>query len=199
VRHQGKLVGEWVAAEARLADLLHHKPTLEAGQIVVMARAKRQLPAFARASQNVATTVVILDVLLAPSTDGVGDVYQRLKNILGTAAAQQAKSYLQHRAKATILPTAHPKDGEQKATQGALDAVTASSSAGYSGHDHLSYPSAKVFGGAQGMMALSLSNVCKSCAARATMITKVVGSVLKGLAQRCLEAPCMTSVSQGFS
>jgi hypothetical protein len=31
---------------------------------------------FPRASQNVATTVALLDTLPAPSTDGVGNVYQ---------------------------------------------------------------------------------------------------------------------------
>jgi hypothetical protein len=36
----------------------------------------------------------LLDTLLAPSIDGVGEVYQQLKNILGTIAAQQTESSL---------------------------------------------------------------------------------------------------------
>jgi hypothetical protein len=31
-----------------------------------------------------ATVTALFDTLLAPSTDGVGEVYQQLKNILGT-------------------------------------------------------------------------------------------------------------------
>jgi hypothetical protein len=59
-----------------------------------MERAERQLPAFATASQNAAAMAKLLDALLAPSTDGVGEMYQRLKSILGTAIAQQVKSSL---------------------------------------------------------------------------------------------------------
>jgi hypothetical protein len=43
-----------------------------------------------------AAATALLDTMPAPSTNGVGKVYQQLKNILGTAAAQQAKSSLQH-------------------------------------------------------------------------------------------------------
>jgi Na+-translocating ferredoxin:NAD+ oxidoreductase RnfG subunit len=53
----------------------------------------RQLPTFAKASQNVAT---LLDMLPAPSAKLVGEVYQRLKSILSTATAQQVESFLQH-------------------------------------------------------------------------------------------------------
>jgi hypothetical protein len=35
-----------------------------------------------------ATVTVLLDTLLAPSTDGMDKVYQQLKTILGTAATQ---------------------------------------------------------------------------------------------------------------
>jgi hypothetical protein len=58
---------------------------------------EKQLPTFARASQNVAIVAALLNTLSAPSTDRVGKVYQQLKNILGTAAAQQAETSLQHR------------------------------------------------------------------------------------------------------
>jgi hypothetical protein len=51
----------------------------------VIDSAERQLPSFARASQNVDTAAALLDTLPAPSADGVGDVYHRLRNILGTA------------------------------------------------------------------------------------------------------------------
>jgi hypothetical protein len=59
-----------------------------------MDRAERQLFAFARASQNMAVMVALLDALSAPSTDGVGKMYQRLKSILSTTTAQHAKSSL---------------------------------------------------------------------------------------------------------
>jgi hypothetical protein len=88
----------------------------------MMERVQRQLPAFAKASQNVVTVAALLDALLAPSTDGVGKMYQRLKSILGTTAAQQVESSLQHRVEASILPPTHPKDGGQRAAQATLDA-----------------------------------------------------------------------------
>jgi hypothetical protein len=58
--------------------------------------AEQQLPAFTRASQNVVVVAALLDTLPTPSTDGVGEVYQRLMNILGSAAMQQAESSLKH-------------------------------------------------------------------------------------------------------
>jgi hypothetical protein len=72
---------------------------------------ERQLPAFARASQNVTAAAALLDVLPTPSTNEVGKVYQQLKSILSTAVVQQAESCLLHRVKASILPRANPKDG----------------------------------------------------------------------------------------
>jgi hypothetical protein len=53
-----------------------------------MERAERQLPTIARASQNVAMTVMLLDALSVTSTNGVGEMYQRLKSILTTVATQ---------------------------------------------------------------------------------------------------------------
>jgi hypothetical protein len=41
-----------------------------------------------------AVVATLLDTLPAPSTDGVGKVYQGLKNILETATSQQAESSL---------------------------------------------------------------------------------------------------------
>jgi hypothetical protein len=61
-----------------------------------------------------------------PSTDGVGEVHQQLKNILRTAATQQAKSSLQHQDEASILTLVRPKDGGQSVAQGALEAGTTS-------------------------------------------------------------------------
>jgi hypothetical protein len=45
-----------------------------------------QLPTFTKDSQNMAAPATPLDTLPAPSTDGVGEVYQWLKNILCTTA-----------------------------------------------------------------------------------------------------------------
>jgi hypothetical protein len=44
--------------------------------------AEWQLPAFARASPNVAATAALLDVLPSPSTNGIGEVYQWVKSVL---------------------------------------------------------------------------------------------------------------------
>jgi hypothetical protein len=60
--------------------------TLEAGRIVVMEWAERQLSTLTRANQNVAVAVALLDMLPTPSIDEVGEVYQRLNSILGTIA-----------------------------------------------------------------------------------------------------------------
>jgi hypothetical protein len=53
----------------------------------VIDHVERQVPTFARANQNMATAAKLLDTLPAPSINGVGEVYQRLKSILGTATA----------------------------------------------------------------------------------------------------------------
>jgi hypothetical protein len=114
--HREKLTGKRVAAEARLDDLLQCKSALEASQAVAREHAERQLPTFARASQNVVATTALLDALSAPSTDGVGEVYEWLKSILGATATQQAESFLLYRVKALILLPADSKDGGQMAT-----------------------------------------------------------------------------------
>jgi hypothetical protein len=74
-----------MAVEARLINLCQRESTLEAGQTVAMERVEWQLPAFTKASQNVAATAALLDILPAPFTNGVGMVYQWLKSILDTA------------------------------------------------------------------------------------------------------------------
>jgi hypothetical protein len=60
----------------------------------MMGHTEWQLPTFARASQNVVMVAALLNTLAAPSTNGVGEVYQRLKNILSTATVQQVESSL---------------------------------------------------------------------------------------------------------
>jgi hypothetical protein len=67
-----------------LADLHQCKSVLEEGQATVVDHAEQHLTTFARASQNVATMVVLLYTLPTPSIGGVSEVYQRLKNILST-------------------------------------------------------------------------------------------------------------------
>jgi hypothetical protein len=57
-----------------------------AGQAMVINHAELLLPSFARVSQNMVAVAMLLDTLLAPSAHGVGEVYQRLRNILGTTA-----------------------------------------------------------------------------------------------------------------
>jgi hypothetical protein len=53
---------------------------------MVINHAELLLPSFARVSQNMVAAAILLDTLLAPSAHGVGEVYQRLRNILGTTA-----------------------------------------------------------------------------------------------------------------
>jgi hypothetical protein len=59
-------------------------------------------PIFARASQNVVSVMALLDTLPAPSIDGVGKVYQQLKDILGVAAKQQIESSLRWWANVSV-------------------------------------------------------------------------------------------------
>jgi hypothetical protein len=51
-------------------------------------------PTFAKATQNVAVAVALLDTLPVPSTDGVDKVYHHLRDILSVAVEQQAESSL---------------------------------------------------------------------------------------------------------
>jgi hypothetical protein len=87
----------------------------------VIDRVEWQLPTFAKVSHNMTTAVALLDMLPAPSTDGVGERYHWMKNILSTAAALQIESPIQHRVKASVLTPVLSKDGGQRATQGALE------------------------------------------------------------------------------
>jgi hypothetical protein len=49
-----------------------------------------------KASWITAAVASLLGTLPASTTDGIGKVYQWLKNIMGTTAAQQTESSLQH-------------------------------------------------------------------------------------------------------
>jgi hypothetical protein len=75
MQHRGVLTNKWATTEARLADLLHCELVLEAGHATVIGWVERHLPTFTRTSQNVAMVATLLDALLAPSTDGVGEMY----------------------------------------------------------------------------------------------------------------------------
>jgi hypothetical protein len=89
-RHQDKLADERAAAEAMPTDLLQCELALEAGQTATMEQAEQKLPAFTKAIQSVAMVVTLLDTLPVLSTNWVGEMYQHLKSILGTATVQQA-------------------------------------------------------------------------------------------------------------
>jgi hypothetical protein len=125
------------------ASLLQHESALNGSQAIAGERAEQQLPAFARAGQNMATATVLLDTLPTPSTDWAGEVYRWLKSILGTAIVQQAESSLLHRVEASIMPPANPKDGGQRATQGAPEAGIASSPVSFLTCDRPGRPSAR--------------------------------------------------------
>jgi hypothetical protein len=87
-----------------------------------------------------AAATAILNKLPAPYTNGVGEVYQQLKNILGTTTVQQVESSIQHHVEASILTPVCPKDRGQTATQGALVVRMASLLMRISAHDRMSRP-----------------------------------------------------------
>jgi hypothetical protein len=90
-----------------------------------------------------AVVAALLDTLPTPTTNGVSELYQQLKSILGTAVTLQAESSLQHRVEASVLPPAHPKDGGQRVAQGTFDAEMTSSPARFLACDCLSQPGAR--------------------------------------------------------
>jgi hypothetical protein len=137
-----ELADEWVTVEARLADLHQRESMLEASRTVAVRHAERQLLS-GRTSQNVAIVAMLLNTLPTPSTDGVGEVYRWLKNILSTTVVPQVESSLQHRVETTVLTLVHPEDRRQGAAQGALEARMASSLGRVSAHDRLSRPRAR--------------------------------------------------------
>jgi hypothetical protein len=98
----------------------------------------------ARASQNVAAMAALLDTLLVPSTDKVVKVYQLLKNILGTATAQQAESSFQHQIEPSVLTLDCSKvRGGQRAAQEAPEVGIASSLTRLLTHNRLAHPGAQ--------------------------------------------------------
>jgi hypothetical protein len=95
--------------------------------------------AFARESQNLATTAALLDTLPAPSADGVARVYCQLKDILGITPTQQAESPLQRQGDISILSLGCSKGGRQKAAMEPLAAGTTSSPVQILAHDLLNH------------------------------------------------------------
>jgi hypothetical protein len=73
-------------------------------------------PTFARASQNVATIVALLDTLPVPSTDRVDKVYHQLKNVLDVTTTQQVENSLQWRAEVSISSPGCSKVSRQRTT-----------------------------------------------------------------------------------
>jgi hypothetical protein len=110
-RPWGKIAGKRAAVEARLADLHQRESALGVDPAATADREGWQLPTFAKASQNVVVAATLLDTQHTPPTNGVGEVYQRLKSILGTTIVQQAESTFQHRVEASISTPDHSKTG----------------------------------------------------------------------------------------
>jgi hypothetical protein len=101
------------------------------------------------------------------------------------------KSY---RGEDSVLPLAHPKGGGQRAAQGALDAGTTSSPAGFVAYRNLKHTN----GTAHGTTPCSPSNTSEARVTGGAIIMNDAASVLKGLAQRCLEAPCAMPFRKAF-
>jgi hypothetical protein len=165
-----------------------------------MERAEQQLPTFARASQNMAATTSLLDTLPIPSTDGVGELYQQLVNILGIAATQQAESSLQHQVEASVLTPDLSKAGGKRPPKGLWrrewfprwhESQPTTTWAAHVIGRNLRYDD----GTTQGTMTCSPHDACETHAVEVTMIMKDASSVLKGLTQRRFEAPYVTLVS----
>jgi hypothetical protein len=196
VQHRGRLVGERAAAEARLANWIQCESALEEGQGVAKEHAERRPPTFAKASQNVTAAAALLDVLSAPSTDGVGEVYQWLKSILGVTTMQQAESSLLHQVEAYILPLPPtlktedrrpPKElwkWEQHPHQKASRPAIARSDQGLGRNPR------HTCGITQGMMARSPSHARGTHIVGAATIMRDVALVPKGLVPRHSVAPC---------
>jgi glucose-6-phosphate dehydrogenase assembly protein OpcA len=99
-----ELTGEQATIDAQLTKLHQCKAELVTEQaatikltmartraraiVVAITREVPPRPTFARASQNVAMAVVLLDTLLVPSTNGVGRVYCQLNDIFGIVTEQ---------------------------------------------------------------------------------------------------------------
>jgi hypothetical protein len=109
-QHQDELTSKQAALDAQLTELQRHKVTLGTEWAAAIDFTKAQAraraisiasnyegmphPTFAKATQNVAVAVALLDTLPVPSTDGVDKVYHHLRDILCVAVEQQAESSL---------------------------------------------------------------------------------------------------------
>jgi hypothetical protein len=105
MQQRGELIDERVTVEAQLVELHHSTSAFEtkwvmtaditntraqAGDITTAINHEgAHHPTFTWASHNVVTVAVLLDTLLAPSDDGVNQVYHQRKDILGTAASEK--------------------------------------------------------------------------------------------------------------
>jgi hypothetical protein len=110
---------------------------------VVINREEGQCSSFARASQNVAASATLLDTLPAPSTDKVDKVYQKMKDILSTATAQQVESSLQCQVEVSVSTLGYSRARGQRATQEIPKEGTASLPVRILTHDCLSQPGAR--------------------------------------------------------
>jgi hypothetical protein len=131
MQRRGKLIDEQATIKAQLAELHHCKFKLESerdimvdfttawaqGMNVITTINCDGVPrlAFARANQNVAATIALLDTLPAPYVDEVDKVYRQLKEIIGITTAQQVERSLQHQAEISISSPGRSKGSRQKA------------------------------------------------------------------------------------
>jgi hypothetical protein len=104
VQHHDELTSEQAVLDAQQTEVHRHKATLgtERATTIDFTKARDRARAittainhegtpcscFARARQNVAATVVVLDTLPTPCTDEVSIVYRQLKDILGIDTEQ---------------------------------------------------------------------------------------------------------------
>jgi hypothetical protein len=144
-QHHDVHAGEQEALDSQLTELHQCKVTLGTERATtieftkVEARARdvtatinhegTSRPTFARASSNVATSMVLLDTLPVPSTSRVNKVYHQPRDILSVAAEQQVESSLMWWAKVSVLSLGYSRDSRQKTTLKHPVVGTASSTA----------------------------------------------------------------------
>jgi hypothetical protein len=144
-QHHDKLAGKQAALDTQLTELHQCKAELGMERAITddftKARAQARAraiaatinregmlcPTFARANQNVAVAMTLLDTLPAPSTNGVNKVYHQLRDILGVAIEQQVESSLQWRAEVFVLSPGRSKTSCQRTMTKHPAAGTASS------------------------------------------------------------------------
>jgi hypothetical protein len=142
-QRQDELTDKRASLNTQLTELHHRKDALETEQamtidftkarararaiVIAISREGALCPTFARASQYVAATMTLLDTLPTPFTDGADKVHHQLKDILGVAAVQQAKSSLQQRAEVSTSSSGHSKASRQRTAKKLPTLSTASS------------------------------------------------------------------------